>query len=98
VLLASLLPVASDAALAVEPLRVDITTISGGRGHSEQHGAQLAQNEVNDAGEVLRRPVETHYADNAGKPEIGVPRALWVMPGSSTAASYQVHGQMPMRR
>jgi branched-chain amino acid transport system substrate-binding protein len=77
VLLASLLSVASGAALGVEPVRIGITTILSGptadRGQSEQYGAQLALNQVNEAGGVLGRPVEAYYADNACKPDIGVP-------------------------
>jgi branched-chain amino acid transport system substrate-binding protein len=76
VLLASLLSVASGAALAAEPVRIGITTILSGptadRGQSEQYGAQLALNQVNEAGGVLGRPVEAYYADNACKPDIGV--------------------------
>lgn len=74
-LLACLLgPVAAHAA---EPVRIGITTILSGpfadRGQSEQYGAQLALNEINQAGGVLERPVEAFYADNACKPEVGVP-------------------------
>jgi branched-chain amino acid transport system substrate-binding protein len=65
------------AAGAVEPVRIGVTTILSGpnadRGQSEQYGAQLALNRVNEAGGVLGRPVEVFYADNACKPEIGVP-------------------------
>jgi branched-chain amino acid transport system substrate-binding protein len=75
VFLASLL--ASTAAFAAEPVRIGITTILSGpfadRGQSEQYGAQLAVNQINEAGGVLGRPVEIFYADNACKPEIGVP-------------------------
>jgi branched-chain amino acid transport system substrate-binding protein len=64
-------------ALAAEPVRIGITTILSGptadRGQSEQYGAQLALNEINEAGGVLGRPVEAFYADNACKPDIGVP-------------------------
>ena len=42
-------------------------------GQSEQYGAQLALDQVNEAGGVLGRPVEAFYADNACKPDIGVP-------------------------
>ena len=76
-LLASLLPVVVWQALAAEPVRIGITTILSGptadRGQSEQYGAQLALNQVNEAGGVLGRPVEAFYADNACKPDIGVP-------------------------
>jgi branched-chain amino acid transport system substrate-binding protein len=62
---------------AAEPLRIGITTILSGpaadRGQSEQYGAQLALNQINEAGGVLGRPVEAFYADNACKPDIGVP-------------------------
>jgi branched-chain amino acid transport system substrate-binding protein len=76
---ASLLAVlfASTAAYAADPVRIGITTILSGpiadRGQSEQYGAQLALNQINEAGGVLGRPVEAYYADNACKPEIGVP-------------------------
>src|ERR1700742_89494 len=77
ILLASLLPIAACPALAAEPVRIGITTILSGptadRGQSEQYGAQLALNQVNEAGGVLGRPVEAFYADNACKPDIGVP-------------------------
>lgn len=81
-LLASLLSAATAfpcVALAAEPLRIGITTILSGptadRGQSEQYGAQLAMNQINEAGGVLGRPVEAFYADNACKPDIGVPAA-----------------------
>jgi branched-chain amino acid transport system substrate-binding protein len=73
-LLAVALPAAARAA---EPLHIGITTILSGptadRGQSEQYGAQLALNQINEAGGVLGRPVEAFYADNACKPDIGVP-------------------------
>src|ERR1700689_4005154 len=76
-LLASLLSVAAGSALAAEPVRIGITTILSGptadRGQSEQYGAQLALDRINEAGGVLGRPIEAFYADNACKPEIGVP-------------------------
>jgi len=69
--------IVSTAALAAEPVRIGITTILSGptadRGQSEQYGAQLALNRINEAGGVLGRPVEVFYADNACKPAIGVP-------------------------
>lgn len=75
-LAASAAPVAS-AAMAAEPVRIGITTILSGptadRGQSERSGAQLALNQINEAGGVLGRPVEAFYADNACKPAIGVP-------------------------
>jgi ABC-type branched-subunit amino acid transport system substrate-binding protein len=62
---------------AAEPVRIGITTILSGptadRGQSEQYGAQIALNQINAAGGVLGRPVEAFYADNACKPDIGVP-------------------------
>jgi branched-chain amino acid transport system substrate-binding protein len=62
---------------AAEPVRIGITTILSGptadRGQSEQYGAQLALNSINESGGVLGRPVEAYYADNACKPETGVP-------------------------
>ena len=65
------------AARAAEPVRIGITTILSGptadRGQSEQYGAQLALDQVNQAGGVLGRPVEAFYADNACKPAVGVP-------------------------
>jgi branched-chain amino acid transport system substrate-binding protein len=75
ILLAGLL--ATTAAQAAEPIRLGITTILSGpiadRGQSEQYGAQLALDEINEAGGVLGRPIEAFYADNACKPDIGVP-------------------------
>jgi branched-chain amino acid transport system substrate-binding protein len=74
-LLAGLLSVG--AAQGAEPVRIGITTILSGpfadRGQSEQYGAQLALDQINEAGGVLGRPVEAYYADNACKPEIGAP-------------------------
>ncbi len=62
---------------APTPIRIGITTILSGptadRGQSEQYGAQLALNSINESGGVLGRPVEAYYADNACKPETGVP-------------------------
>jgi branched-chain amino acid transport system substrate-binding protein len=76
-LLASLLWTASVGALAAEPVKIGITTILSGptadRGQSEQYGAQLALDQVNQAGGVLGRPVEAFYVDNACKPDVGVP-------------------------
>jgi ABC-type branched-subunit amino acid transport system substrate-binding protein len=78
-LLAGLLATAAipGIALAAEPVRIGITTILSGptadRGQSEQYGAQLALSQINQAGGVLGRPVEAFYADNACKPDIGVP-------------------------
>ena len=64
-------------AQAAGPVRIGITTVLSGstydRGQSEQYGAQLALNKINKSGGVLGRPVEIYYADNACKPEIGVP-------------------------
>ena len=64
-------------AQAAEPVRIGISTILSGptadRGQSEQYGAQLALNRINEAGGVLGRPIEAYYADNACKPEVGVP-------------------------
>ncbi len=64
-------------ARAAEPVRIGITTILSGptadRGQSEQYGAQLALDELNQAGGVLGRPIEAYYADNACDPKIGVP-------------------------
>jgi branched-chain amino acid transport system substrate-binding protein len=74
-LLAGLL--AASAAQAAEPVKIGITTILSGpnadRGQSEQYGAQLALNRINQSGGVLGRQVEAFYADNACKPDIGVP-------------------------
>ncbi len=62
---------------AAEPVRIGITTILSGptadRGQSEQYGAQLALNRINEEGGVLGRPIEAFYADNACKPAVGVP-------------------------
>ena len=69
--------IATTSAQAAEPVRIGITTVLSGptadRGQSEQYGAQLALNHVNEAGGVLGRPIEVYYADNACKPAIGVP-------------------------
>jgi len=43
------------------------------RGQQEQYGAQLALDRINQAGGALGRPVEAFYADNACKPDVGVP-------------------------
>src|SRR3569833_2204035 len=68
---------ASPGARAADPIKIGITTILSGptadRGQSEQYGAQLALDRVNAAGGVLGRRVEAYYADNACKPDIGVP-------------------------
>jgi len=62
---------------AAEPVKIGITTILSGpyadRGQSEQYGAQIALDQINQSGGVLGRPVEAFYADNACNPEIGVP-------------------------
>jgi branched-chain amino acid transport system substrate-binding protein len=67
----------SSLAQAAEPVKIGITTILSGpmsdRGQQEQYGAQLALDRINQAGGVLGRPVEAFYADNACKPEVGVP-------------------------
>jgi branched-chain amino acid transport system substrate-binding protein len=67
----------SSLAHAAEPVKIGITTILSGpladRGQSEQYGAQLALDRINQTGGVLGRPVEAFYADNACKPEVGVP-------------------------
>ncbi len=75
-LLAGLLA-STTAAYAAEPVKIGITTILSGpyadRGQSEQYGAQIAIDQINQSGGLLGRPVEAFYADNACKPEIGVP-------------------------
>jgi branched-chain amino acid transport system substrate-binding protein len=64
-------------AQAAEPIKIGITTILSGpmadRGQQEQYGAQIALDRINQGGGVLGRPVEAFYADNACKPDIGVP-------------------------
>src|SRR3984885_5803287 len=64
-------------AQAAEPVKIGITTILSGpmadRGQSEQYGAQLALDSINQAGAVLGRAVEAFYADNACKPDLGIP-------------------------
>ncbi len=64
-------------AQAAEPVKIGITTILSGpmadRGQSEQYGAQLALDSINQSGGVLGRPVVAYYADNACKPDVGVP-------------------------
>jgi ABC-type branched-subunit amino acid transport system substrate-binding protein len=76
VLAFSALLLVAPGAQAAEPVRIGITTILSGptadRGQSEQYGAQLALDRINQAGGVLGRPVEAFYADNACKPDIGV--------------------------
>lgn len=68
---------AASPAFAAEPVRIGVTTILSGptadRGQSEQYGAQLALDQINQSGGLLGRPVEAFYADNACKPDIGVP-------------------------
>lgn len=65
------------AAQSAEPIRIGITTILSGpyadRGQSEQYGAQLALDRINEAGGILGRSLEAYYADNACKPDVGVP-------------------------
>jgi len=69
--------VVAASAHAGEPVKIGITTILSGpladRGQSEQYGAQLALDRINQTGGVLGRPVEAFYADNACKPDVGVP-------------------------
>jgi branched-chain amino acid transport system substrate-binding protein len=64
-------------AQAAEPIKIGITTILSGpmadRGQQEQYGAQLALDRINQTGGALGRPVEAFYADNACKPDVGVP-------------------------
>jgi branched-chain amino acid transport system substrate-binding protein len=64
-------------AQAAEPIKIGITTILSGpladRGQQEQYGAQLALDRINQTGGVIGRPVEAFYADNACKPDVGVP-------------------------
>jgi branched-chain amino acid transport system substrate-binding protein len=64
-------------AQAAEPVKIGITTILSGpmadRGQSEQYGAQIALDSINQSGGVLGRPVVAYYADNACKPDVGVP-------------------------
>jgi branched-chain amino acid transport system substrate-binding protein len=64
-------------AQAAGPVRIGITTILSGptadRGQSEQYGAQLALDRINQSWAVLGRPGEAFNADNACKPAIGVP-------------------------
>src|SRR6202012_3886314 len=64
-------------AQAAEPVKIGITTILSGpmadRGQQEQYGAQIALDRINQGGGVLGRPLEAFYADNACKPDIGVP-------------------------
>ena len=68
--------ICSTLAQAAEPVKIGITTILSGpmadRGQSEQYGAQLALDSINQAGGVLGRPVQAFYADNACKPDVGV--------------------------
>ena len=51
---------------SAEPIRIGITTILSGpiadRGQSEQYGAQLAMDRINEAGGVLGRPLEAEQA------------------------------------
>lgn len=75
--ISGLLAATCGACYAAEPVRIGITTILSGptadRGQSEQYGAQLALDQINQSGGVLGRPVEAFYADNACKPAVGVP-------------------------
>jgi branched-chain amino acid transport system substrate-binding protein len=61
---------------AAEPVRIGISTVLSGqfpdRGQSEQYGAQLAVDQINQAGGVLGRPIELFYRDNACKPPMGI--------------------------
>jgi branched-chain amino acid transport system substrate-binding protein len=63
-------------ALAVEPVRIGVTTILSGqyadRGQSEQYGVELALERINEPGGVLGRPVEAFYGDNAADPATGI--------------------------
>jgi branched-chain amino acid transport system substrate-binding protein len=67
---------ATTTAHAAEPVKIGITTILSGpiadRGQSEQYGAQIALDQINQSGGLLGRPVEAFYADNACNPETGV--------------------------
>ena len=62
---------------AAEPIKIGITTILSGpfadRGQSEQYGAQIALDQINESGGVLGRPVEAYYGDNGCDPKLGVP-------------------------
>ena len=64
------------AARAAEPINIGISTVLSGptydRGQSEQYGAQLAINQINQAGGVLGRPLEAYYSDNQCKPPVGI--------------------------
>lgn len=75
--LALALALTATPALAADPVKIGITTILSGpiadRGQSEQYGAQLALDQINQAGGVLGRPVEAFYGDNACDPKVGVP-------------------------
>jgi branched-chain amino acid transport system substrate-binding protein len=68
--------VAAPSVHAADPVRIGITTVLSGpaydRGQSEQYGAQLALNEINEAGGVLGRLIEAYYVDNACKPPVGI--------------------------
>ncbi len=70
------LALSAGGARAAEPVRIGVTTVLSGanydRGQSEQYGAELALQAINEAGGVLGRPVEAFYGDNAGKPPVGV--------------------------
>ncbi|MGF6778904.1 ABC transporter substrate-binding protein [Paraburkholderia sp. GAS334] len=74
-LLAMGFAIAVSPALAVEPIRIGVTTILSGpnadRGQSEQYGIELALERINASGGVLGRPVEAFYADNAADPATG---------------------------
>jgi branched-chain amino acid transport system substrate-binding protein len=66
-------------ALAVDPVRIGVTTILSGplgdRGQSEQYGVELALQRINEAGGALGRPVEAFYGDNAADIPTGVAAA-----------------------
>ena len=76
-LLSATLLFTAAAVRAAEPVRIGITTVLSGptadRGQSEQYGAQLALDQINEAGGVLGRPIEAFYADNACKLDVGIP-------------------------
>src|SRR3984885_11774478 len=63
-------------ALAAEPVHIGVTIILSGqyadRGQSEQYGVELALERINEAGGVLRRPVEAFYGDTAADPAPGI--------------------------
>jgi len=63
-------------ALAADPVRIGVVGVLSGptadRGQQEQYAVELALAAINQAGGVLRRPVEAFYGDSGAKTDKGV--------------------------